>query len=215
MNASSVKTATRVVVADDHALLRAGLSVAVKNSRDFQMVGQAEGPNSLECLLQDQGCDLLIVDLHMPQEGAPDGHAMLVRLRSLYPDLRIIVFTADDDPEQADVAFTCGADGFMHKRSGVAELLVAMQHVIAGHRYLCSTTRGHLSEQAAAEGSQLGLLTACEADVLRLLKQGLTLTAIAQLRKRTVATISHQKISAMRRLGVNGDAEFFALLARL
>ncbi|HDS0947648.1 TPA: response regulator transcription factor [Stenotrophomonas maltophilia] len=215
MNAIADLPPTRVVIADDHALLRAGLSVIANAGQAFQVVGHAEGPCSLEAMLATRTCDLLLIDLHMPQEDLPDGLAMLARVRGLYPMLRIIVFTADDDPEQIDLAFTCGIDGYVHKTSGSAELLDAMQGVMAGRRYLCQATRLRLAERLPPGASPLEVLTACEADVLRLLREGLTLTGIAQLRKRTVATVSHQKISAMRRLGVNGDAELFTLLARL
>jgi len=215
MNAIADLPPTRVVIADDHALLRAGLSVIANAGQAFQVVGHAEGPCSLEAMLATRTCDLLLIDLHMPQEDLPDGLAMLARVRALYPMLRIIVFTADDDPGQIDLAFTCGIDGYVHKTSGSAELLDAMQGVMAGRRYLCQATRLRLAERLPPGASPLDVLTACEADVLRLLREGLTLTGIAQLRKRTVATVSHQKISAMRRLGVNGDAELFTLLARL
>jgi len=215
MNPSIDLPATRVVIADDHALLRAGLSVIANGGQAFQVVGHAEGPCSLEALLGARSCDLLLVDLHMPQEDQPDGLAMLARIRRLHPMLRMIVFTADEDPEQVDLAFNYGVDGFVHKTSAAAELLDAMQSVVAGRRYLCQATRLRLAERLPPGTSPLDVLTACEADVLRLLREGLTLTRIAQLRKRTVATVSHQKISAMRRLGVAGDAELFALLARL
>ncbi|MGX9189025.1 response regulator [Stenotrophomonas sp. Ker107b] len=215
MNAAAVPPATRVVIADDHALLRAGVSVIVNESQSFQVVGHAEGPSSLETLLATRSCDLLLVDLHMPQETLPDGLSMLARLCGLYPMLRIIVLTADDAPEQIGLAFTCGIDGFVHKTSSSAELLDAMHGVVAGRRYLCQATRASLAQRLQPDASPLDVLTACEAEVLRLLREGLTLTGIAQLRKRTVATVSHQKISAMRRLGVSGDAELFAMLARL
>ncbi|ARZ76347.1 hypothetical protein CCR98_19990 [Stenotrophomonas sp. WZN-1] len=215
MSMTTYPTATRVVIADDHALLRAGLSVVTNAGQAFQVVGHAEGPSSLEALLGSRSCDLLLLDLHMPQEELPDGLAMLARVRAQHPMLRIIVFTADDDPEQIDLAFACGIDGYVHKTSGSAELLDAMQGVMAGRRYLCKATRLRLAERLPPGASPLDVLTACEADVLRLLREGLTLTGIAQLRKRTVATVSHQKISAMRRLGINGDAELFRLLAKL
>lgn len=215
MSMTTYPTATRVVIADDHALLRAGLSVITNAGQAFKVVGHAEGPSSLEALLGSRSCDLLLLDLHMPQEELPDGLAMLARVRAQHPMLRIIVFTADDDPEQIDLAFACGIDGYVHKTSGSAELLDAMQGVMAGRRYLCKATRLRLAERLPPGASPLDVLTACEADVLRLLREGLTLTGIAQLRKRTVATVSHQKISAMRRLGINGDAELFRLLAKL
>ncbi|SET73359.1 response regulator transcription factor [Stenotrophomonas indicatrix] len=215
MSTTTDLPATRVVIADDHALLRAGLSVIANSGQAFQVVGHAEGPSSLEAMLGSRSCDLLLIDLHMPQEELSDGLAMLARVRAQYPMLRVIVFTADDDPEQIDLAFACGIDGYVHKTAGSAELLDAMQGVMAGRRYLCQATRLRLARRLPPDTSPLDLLTACEADVLRLLREGLTLTGIAQLRKRTVATVSHQKISAMRRLGVNGDAELFKLLAGL
>lgn len=215
MSTTADQPPTRVVIADDHALLRAGLSVIINAAQAFQVVGQAEGPSSLYALLSSRGCDLLLADLNMPQEQLPDGLAMLARVRALYPRLRIIILTADDDARQVDLAIACGINGYVHKTSGPGQVLDAMRVVMAGSRHVCHATRLRMAQRHPPDTSPLDVLTACEADVLRLLRQGLTLTSIAQLRKRTVATVSHQKISAMRRLGVSCDADLFTLLAKL
>lgn len=153
MNISAALPPTRVVIADDHALVRAGLSIIANAGQAFQVVGHAEGPSSLEAMLTSRSCDLLLIDLHMPQEELPDGPAMLARVRALYPMLRVIVFTADDDPKQIELAFACGIDGYVHKTSGSAELLAAIQGVMAGRRYLCQATRLRLAERLPSDVS--------------------------------------------------------------
>lgn len=207
--------AVRVVVADDLEIVRSGLPMLLDGSPDFVIVGQADSPTSLDVVLEGCPCDLLLLDLHMPDPAAMDGIAMVARLRIHHPALRIVVFTASSSQSLIELALLCGVDGYLNKACFGAELLEGLAAVSVGRCFLCTASQRMLSGGVKKINSVIDNLTQCESEVLRLLHCGLSVTSIAKLRNRTIATVSHQKKSAMRRLGIRFDGELFSLLAQL
>lgn len=212
---ANLTNSVRIIIADDHEIVCAALTMLLRGSERFLVVGQADGPTKLSAILSECQCDLLLVDLHMPEPAVGDGISMLAHLRIDHPNIKIVVFTASSSPSQVEASLLCGADGYLNKVCARAELIEALDVVSAGQRYICAASQHALLRRAASPNSPLEGLTRCEVEVLRLLRFGLSVGTIARLRARAIGTVSHQKRSAMQRLGVRRDGELFAQLAKL
>jgi DNA-binding NarL/FixJ family response regulator len=118
-----------VVIADDHALVRAGLKRIVESEPGLRVTGQAiDGPDTL-ARLEDTRCDVLLLDLDMP---APSGLALIKRVRAQWPHLSIVVVSMHHQPQMVHAALAAGADGYVTKDSDPEVLIAALRHVAGG-----------------------------------------------------------------------------------
>lgn len=207
----------RVVIADDHEVVRIGLRTILEHSGEgYKVVGEASTGRELMTLLAGTPCDLALVDFLMPEadETAPvlDGVAMLHELRKQHPKLPIVVLTMMRNSAIFRTMYQEGVDAVVEKARVVEELLVALRTVRAGRTYVSRQLGEHLAEGRAIR-SQAGKVTPAlsvrEAEVVRMFAQGRSITEIAALTHRSVKTISRQKRNAMEKLGLNSDGQLF------
>jgi DNA-binding NarL/FixJ family response regulator len=186
--------AITLVLADDHEILREGLSRLLSTAPDIEIVEQAG--NGFEVLeaLRRHPVDLLVTDLSMP--GMP-GIDLIKRVRDEHPDVRILVLTMHAEDPYAQRAFRCGASGYLTKDSAFDQLIGAIRKVAAGGVYV--STR--LAERLA-----LGLLSNREFEVYRRIVSGQRLTDIAEDLHLSIKTISTHKTRIMEKLGVDSTA---------
>lgn len=198
----------RVVIADDHPVVRIGLRMLISSSRQCEIVGEADGADSLMNLLAETPCDLLITDFAMPGGQHADGLKMLSTIQRRYPKLPIILVTMFSSVTTARAALALRVSGIVAKADSATELLLAINAVSDGRRYLSE----HLRTMLANTSSQLheSRLSAKEHEVVRLLASGMTVSEIASHFKRSVSTISKQKNMAMLRLGISTDVDLFS-----
>lgn len=124
--------AIRVVVADDHAILRAGLRLLIDSQSDMKVVGEAEGGAAAAQKAREAKADVVLLDLSMP-EGGSYGIEETLRAR---PAARVIVLTMHDDPAYARSAFAAGATGYLVKKAADTELLTAIRAVHRGRTFM-------------------------------------------------------------------------------
>ena len=150
----------RVLLADDHAVLRAGLRLLLTSQNEFEVVGEASGGAETLALAEQTQPDLILLDLNMPALGGLDA---LPTLRRMLPAAKILILTMHDDPQYLRQALKQGASGYVLKKAADAELLSAMRAVLRGEVYVHpSMTRVLLEDMlpeahVAAENSWSGL----------------------------------------------------------
>ena len=182
---------TRVILVDDHALTLIGMRYLLSAYDDLRIVAQAQDADGLLAQLEAHPCDLLITDLMMPGSQQADGLRLVQKVRRRYPDLPIIVVTMLGNPALVSSLLKLGIHGLVSKRGMLDDLPKAIRH--AGRRPFISRSIAHL----------------LEVEVLRLYGSGLAVGEIAIRLCRSKQTISAQKSSAMRKLGLDSNAGLF------
>jgi two-component system capsular synthesis response regulator RcsB len=199
----------RVIIADDHPVVRIGLRMLVNLNRNCEVVGEADGPDSLLELLATEPCDLLVTDFSMPGNSHADGLKMLSQVRRVYPKMRIILVTMFANVTTLRAVFAQGVLGIVAKGASAEELPLAIKTVAEGRRFISKSLRAALLQVDPWTQANLPALSAKEYEVVRMLASGMTVSEIANQFKRSVSTISKQKIMAMQRLGISTDVELF------
>ncbi|APC15802.1 DNA-binding response regulator [Pseudomonas frederiksbergensis] len=200
----------RVIIADDHPVVRIGLRMLIDLNRTCVVVGEADGPDSLLSLLSTTPCDLLITDFSMPGNLQSDGLQMLNRVRRGYPAMPIILVTMFANVTTLRAVFAQGVMAIIAKGASATELPMAIKSVGEGRRFISESLRAALVQADAEVQTTSPSLSAKELEVVRMLASGMTVSEIAGYFKRSVSTISKQKGMAMQRLGISTDVELFA-----
>jgi DNA-binding NarL/FixJ family response regulator len=194
---------TRVLLADDHALVRAGIRNALEEL-DLKIVGEvADGPTLAEALEQLQP-DCLLIDVAMPNfDPVPTIH----EIRASYPDLKILVVSAYDDDVYVQGLLGAGVDGYHLKDQPLSDLQLAVQRVLAGGRWVSDPLVDKLVSYVSSPPPALPFLTTRQRDLLHLLQQGLDNQTIAQRLGLSVKTIENHLTRLYRLLNVQSRLE--------
>ncbi|AFY21639.1 response regulator [Pseudomonas sp. UW4] len=198
----------RVIIADDHSVVRVGLRILVNASRRCVIVGEADGVDNLMNLLSSTSCELLITDFSMPGGQQADGLKMLSTIQRHYPTLPIILVTMFTSVVTARAALAQGVMAIVAKTASATELPLAINAVQEGRHYLSKSLRTLLAN--TRDQFHESSLSAKEYEVVRMLASGMTVSEIAVHFNRSVSTISKQKKMAMHRLGVCTDVDLFS-----
>jgi DNA-binding NarL/FixJ family response regulator len=198
----------RVVVADDHTLVRQSVTKAVRSEPGIEVVGEAaDGPSTLRAIEHHEP-DLLVLDIAMP--GA-DGLAVAEQLRRERPALRILFLSMHDDDASLQRAVGLGANGFVSKSASIEELLEAIRAVREGGSYLSSNVASRVMDLAAGRSSTTTLgLTTREREILELLTTGHRPAEIATQLFLSVKTVKNHLTSVYQKLGVETGAQAVA-----
>ncbi len=196
----------RVLIADDHALVRAGIRALVEKIEGIVVVGEAGKGNEALELLRDLRPDLMLLDITMPEGG---GFDVLEQVTKKYPEIKVIVLTVHEAGEYAIRALREGAAGFLPKSAASTELEQAIHAVIRGEVYISpETSRKTLLEygKGATKRDLLATLSPRQREVLRLIAEGKTTKQIAQLLEISVKTVETHRAQLMERLGIHDVA---------
>ncbi|QJI27540.1 response regulator transcription factor [Pseudomonas sp. ADAK18] len=202
----------RIVLADDHPIFLIGLRALLERDERVSIVGEASSPQALTELLQHCACDVLVTDFMMPAEPQADGLRLIEQLRRNYPTLPIVVVTMLNNAGLFHSILELGVMGLLSKASLADELPEAVRQVRLQRRYVAHTIRQALSLAGEVGPDRLHSqeqLSPRELEVIRLLAAGMTVGEIAANLNRSKQTVSTQKVSAMRKLGLSSDAALF------
>ncbi len=192
----------RILVVDDHPVVRDGLALVLGTQPDFAVVGAAADGAEAVARAFELLPDVILLDLEMP---GVDGLSALHQLRQKAPDVRVIVFTAFDTDERIIKAVQAGAKGYLLKGAPRAELFEAVRVVAAGGSLLqpvvASKLMRHMSEPAA------DALTEREMDVLRLMAKGMPNKEIAAALVVTERTVKFHISAILSKLGAGNRTE--------
>lgn len=198
---SSPSARVRVMLVDDHAIVRAGYRRLLDLEPGFEVVAECGDGDVAFAQLQRHAqppVDLVVLDLSMPGRSGLD---LLRRIGLRWPALRVLVFSMHDSPAMVAQALKAGAHGFVTKSSEPDELVAALRRVAAGEVGVCSPDIAGRADSAAAQPPHMAL-SAREFDVLRGLVEGLAVEQIAERLHLSPKTVSNHQTQIRQRLGV-------------
>ncbi|AOI59587.1 response regulator transcription factor [Burkholderia diffusa] len=198
----------RVILSDDHPTVLSGVRHELSRAPTIEIVGTAARTDELVALLARTVCDVLITDYAMPGGDFVDGLPMLHYMRRTWPDMKIIVLTTIDNPAMLQEMAKSGVEGVLSKLDDVDHLIAAAHAVYAGATYYSPSVQARTAAPAVASPPTQPL-TPREAEVIRLYVSGLSISEIATQLNRAKQTVSAQKIRAMKKLGIERDADLF------
>jgi DNA-binding NarL/FixJ family response regulator len=203
----------RILVADDHPMLREGLVAVLSTQPDFEVVGEAADGSEAVRLAGALRPDVILLDLEMP---GTDGVAALERLRDAGSEVRAVVFTAYDTDERILGALRAGARGYLLKGASRAEIFDAVRTVYAGGSLLQPGVTARVLEHLGRgdERAQANQLTPRELEVLGLISEGLQNSEIAERLFVTERTVKFHVSSILAKLGADNRTEAVAIAAR-
>lgn len=200
----------RIVVADDHPVLLAGMEHLLNEQPGFQVAGLVRDSTALVQLLSQSSVDVVITDFSMPEGRYGDGVALLRFLRRRFPQVRLVVLTAMESPMVLSSILGAGVACIVSKSDPLEHLLPAVEAVLADRGYLSPEVQRLTAAPAEdATGPSDASLSRRESEVLRMFAEGLTVIQIAERVGRSRKTVSTQKVAAKRKLGLTSDAEIF------
>jgi two-component system response regulator NreC len=205
--------AIRILIADDHAVVRTGLRALLDRAPDMQTVGEASDGEEALRLASELHPDVVLLDISMPGSG---GIETTKRLKETWPDIHVLILTVHKDEKLLQEAIKAGAAGYVTKNALEPELITAIHAVWRGDLYVHPTmTRALLKSLAStdeppthpASEEQVESLTPRETQVLRLIAQGYTNRQAADELGISVRTIETHRANIMGKLDVSGRVE--------
>jgi two-component system, NarL family, response regulator NreC len=198
----------RIVIADDHSVLRAGLRMLLDAQMDMKVIGEAGSGVELLALLAQIAPDLILLDLTMPGLG---GLETLPLLRKTIPEARILILTMHDDESYLRQALREGASGYVLKKAADSELIAAIRSVMRGEVYVHpSLTRALLEDMLpndqAGSDNPWDTLSEREREVLLLVARGHTAAKIAENLNLSAKTVETYRARGMEKLGLRSRA---------
>jgi two-component system invasion response regulator UvrY len=203
----------RVLLVDDHAVVRTGFRLLLQARPDIVVVGEAESGETACQRYLELSPDVVIMDIAMPGMG---GIEALRRIRAHDPQARVLALSAHDDPMHARRALREGALGFLSKRSAPEALLEAVSGVGSGQRYIDPRVaqRLALEDIGGTESSPIKRLSEREFDVFIRLARGASVQRIADDLRLSASTVGTHLYNVKQKLGVSNQSELTLLAIR-
>jgi len=202
-------TLYRIILADDHVLLRQGIKNIIEGADDMQVVGEAGDGLELLNLLKTVTGDMVILDISMPNLR---GLEAAREIKTSYPKIKILILSMHKQKEYIYHAFSAGASGYLLKEDTDTELFSAIDTVRKGEIYLSPLLQKEITGDLLAAGAGGGILmvdplTTREREVLKLLSEGNSSKDIAGFLFISSRTVEHHRASIMKKLNLNTVAE--------
>jgi len=198
----------RVLIADDHAIVRTGLRALLNSEPSMKLVGEATGGYEAIELAGKSNADILVLDISMPDL---DGISVTKKIKSQFPDLRILILTVHEDEALLREAIRVGAAGYVLKRAAETELISAIRAIMGGVLYVDpSMVRVLLSDEikpTATLPESVEPLTHREKEILKLIAQGYTNRQTAEELNISTRTVEGHRANLVAKLGLRSRVE--------
>ncbi|MFO1361380.1 MAG: response regulator transcription factor [Burkholderiales bacterium] len=206
----------RLLIADDHAIVREGLRRILAAEPAFEVVGEARDGHEALAAVRAGGFEVLILDLSMPGRG---GIELLRQAKSERPELRVLVLSMHAEDQYAVRAIRAGASGYLTKDTAATQLVAALHRIASGGLFITPAVAEALALglQSAGDGLPHKRLSDREHEVFVLLAGGASVTEIAARLRLSVKTVSTHKTHILEKMGLGSLAELvrYALAHRL
>ena len=193
----------RLLLVDDHPLVRDGLRARLEAVRNFEVVGEAGNAHEALALAASEAPHLVLMDVGM---NGMNGIALAAQFHERFPAIRILMLSMHDNLEYVTQAVRAGAGGYVLKDSPATEIIHAIGAVLDGKQFFSAGLGARLI-QASATQSPVDRLTPRERDILDALAEGLSSKQIAQRNDLSVRTVETHRLNLKRKLDIEGQAE--------
>lgn len=193
----------RLVIADDHELIREGIKKIVRPCADLKIVGEAADLKQALALIAQVRPDVAILDLTLPDADALDG---LAELRRHFPDLRVVILSMHPEERYALAALRAGALGYVSKTMAAAELVDAVRHAAGGESWLGPRVCALLAAEAHGARPPHHTLTPREAEIVALIGSGLQIKQVAAELGISISSVNTYRSRIFRKMGMSTNA---------
>lgn len=210
-------TSIRILIADDHAIVRAGLKQFIADEQDMEVTGEAEtGAQTVE-LARSGDWDVVLLDISMPDRSGVD---TLKTLKHVKPDLPVLILSGFPEGQYAINLLRAGASGYLNKESAPAELVRAIRTVVSGRRYVSATLAQILADDIGNAASDRPVHTALserEFQIFCKLAAGQAVSKIADELFLSVKTVSTYRTRILEKMNMktNADLTYYAIKNQL
>jgi len=198
----------RIIIIDDHPIVRKGFAQLINREKDLQVVGEAEDQQSAREVIEKTGPDLALVDLTLKES---DGLELIKDITVLYPELKTLVISLHDERVYAERALRAGAKGYIMKSEATENVMTAIRQVLKGTIYLSSDMQERILLQYAEQGNGkktlLETLSDRELEVFQLIGEGLETRSIAGRLGLSIKTIETYKSHIKTKLNLQSATE--------
>jgi DNA-binding NarL/FixJ family response regulator len=196
----------RVIIVDDHAVVRKGLSQILEETEDILVTDEASSGAELIAKLQSYKYDVVLLDISMPGK---DGLMTLKEIKQVNPDLPVIIFTVFPEEQYAIRVLKAGAAGYINKQSEPEEIITAIRRVSEGKRYISPTLADLLATSVSQENKAPlhDILSDREFQVMCFIAAGKTISDIARELNLSVNTVSTYRIRILEKMKMKSNAE--------
>src|SRR5438093_9396301 len=196
----------KIVVVDDHAVVREGLKRIISENPGMAVTGEAGDGHEALKIIQNQPCDVVLLDITMPNRSGLD---VLKQLHSELPRLPVLVLSMHSEDQYAVRVLRAGAAGYLTKESAPAKLVQAIRKVVRGGKYVSPTLAEKLVYDLDGDSSKAPhqILSDREYQVLCMIASGKTVTMIGEELALSVKTISTYRVSILEKLNMKNTAE--------
>jgi DNA-binding NarL/FixJ family response regulator len=203
----------RVVLADDHRMVRAGLKEILADTGDIEVVGEATNGHEVMARVRELALDVLVLDMSMPGRS---GIELIRQVKTEKAALRILVLSMHSEQQYAVRALKAGAAGYLTKESAADELVAAIRRIAGGGAYVSPETaqRLALGLDAGAERPAHASLSDREMQVFQMIAGGKSVTEIADALTLSVKTVSTHKARIMQKLDLHNQTELIRYALR-
>lgn len=212
----SDKQPLKIILADDHVLIRHGIKNLLSQSGEFEVVGEASNGEELIVMLEDRSAELVILDISMPKIGGLEAIAMI---RERRPAMKILIFTMHKSKQYFYHAMMAGADGYLVKDDSEEDLLRAIRRIQEGRTYISPFLAEDFADDVInvyrrEKKSPFQELTKREREILQLVVDGYTSRQIADSLKLSPRTIDHHRSSLLRKFNMNNSVDLVNFAVR-
>ena len=204
---------TRIVLVEDHGIVRQGLKILLSSNSDYKIVGEAEdGLAAIRCIMKHKPC-LVLIDLRLPKMS---GLEVIADIKKRSPAVKVLVLTAHKSEELVYAVLSAGANGFITKSGTYTELDIAIKTVLSGKTYLCPEISGKVVERylkgakSVEPRTKWDTLTQREREVLNLIAEGNKNKEIANDLCISVKTVETHRANLIKKLDLHNSAALAA-----
>jgi DNA-binding NarL/FixJ family response regulator len=203
----------RILIADDHPIVRRGLKQILAEEPDFSHVGEAQCAREIHQLLRESTWDVLILDINLPDQS---GLEVLKEVHDSKPNLPVLILSMHPEDQFAVRVLKSGASGYLTKDSAPDELIKAVRKILSGGRYISSTLAEQLAVSLSRGSSETPHenLTDREFQVLVMIASGKTVSEIAEHLDLSVKTISTDRTRILEKMNLKTNAELTSYAVR-
>lgn len=203
-NFASQKDLRRVLIVDDHPVVRHGIKLMINAEPDLTIVGEAQSEQEARRLVRELQPDVVLLDLSL---GQGDGFNIVRDVHAHYPDMRILVLSMHDETIYAERLLAQGASGYIMKQAAAEQLITALRTVLRGERFVSESVKRAMGDRRGEDADPGSRLSGRELQVISLIGQGYGTREIAERLSLSVKTVETHRLAIKRKLALDTNAQ--------